>query len=94
MKAVNSGFGGGGGRLWLPCPARCLHPAPRTPRPPLSKGALGVETDPAELAFRAPLAARDVRWRLGVGVVAADLSARTVTLGGRHAHYRRLIVSY
>ena len=47
-------------------------------RPPLSKDALLGE--PEGLAFRIPRAAQDVHWRLGETVVAADLSARTVTL--------------
>jgi len=60
-------------------------------RPPLSKGALTVGAgssesdgefvlDAATLAFRVPKAAQDVQWRLGRAIVAADLSARTVTL--------------
>ncbi|MEU5260609.1 FAD-dependent oxidoreductase [Amycolatopsis sp. NPDC021455] len=49
-------------------------------RPPLSKTALGAE--PADLAFRIPRHARDVTWRLGEAVTAADLSTRTVTCAG------------
>jgi NADPH-dependent 2,4-dienoyl-CoA reductase/sulfur reductase-like enzyme len=49
-------------------------------RPPLSKTALGAE--PGDLTFRIPRHARDVTWRLGEAVTAADLSARTVTRAG------------
>ncbi|MGW3999895.1 NAD(P)/FAD-dependent oxidoreductase [Amycolatopsis sp. NPDC004772] len=49
-------------------------------RPPLSKTALGAE--PGDLTFRLPRHARDVTWRLGEEVTAADLAARTVTLAG------------
>ncbi len=58
------------------------EPHPPYNRPPLSKDALAGTTDPAALAFRVPRAAAQVRWRLGERVVRADLTARTVTLGG------------
>lgn len=63
-------------------------------RPPLSKDALFPKVsptsaepteptppgpDPVPLTFRVPKAAQDVQWRLGERVVAADLTARTVT---------------
>lgn len=48
-------------------------------RPPLSKEALGHEFDLATLTFRVPRAVKDVTWRLGERIVAADLDARTVT---------------
>ncbi len=47
-------------------------------RPPLSKAALGDGSDLAALTFRIPRAAREVTWRLGERIVAADLDARTV----------------
>lgn len=49
-------------------------------RPPLSKDALLGSTGAADLAFRVPRAAHDVQWRLGERVIAADLTARMVTL--------------
>jgi 3-phenylpropionate/trans-cinnamate dioxygenase ferredoxin reductase component len=51
-------------------------------RPPLSKDAVGAAFDPGQLPFRVAKAAADVTWRLGEAAVAADLTARTVTLGG------------
>ena len=63
-------------------------------RPPLSKAALRTGPDPAGLVFRTPRAARDVEWRLGVPVVAADLGARTVTLAdGRVLGWDGLVVA-
>ncbi|MGW3967633.1 NAD(P)/FAD-dependent oxidoreductase [Amycolatopsis sp. NPDC005003] len=56
------------------------EPHPPYNRPPLSKTALGA--DPGDLAFRLPRHVRDVTWRLGEAVTAADLAARTVTLAG------------
>lgn len=51
-------------------------------RPPLSKEALlnGVRHSTLELRRRASV--RDVEWRLGTSVLAADLDAHTVTLPG------------
>ena len=49
-------------------------------RPPLSKEALVAGPDPANLVFRTPRAAQDVEWRLGVTVISADLTAKTVSL--------------
>lgn len=49
-------------------------------RPPLSKDALRGALEHSTLAFRHRLTADDVEWRLGSGVVAADVSARTVSL--------------
>jgi NADPH-dependent 2,4-dienoyl-CoA reductase/sulfur reductase-like enzyme len=51
-------------------------------RPPLSKQALAAEPDLATLTFRVPRAARDITWRLGECVAAADLDHHTVTLAG------------
>ncbi len=51
-------------------------------RPPLSKEALATEPDHATLAFRIPRAAKDVTWRIGQRVDAADLDAHTLTLAG------------
>ncbi|RFS84450.1 FAD-dependent oxidoreductase [Actinomadura spongiicola] len=48
-------------------------------RPPLSKEALGSGFDLTKLTFQASPRAKDVTWRLGERVVAADLNARTVT---------------
>jgi 3-phenylpropionate/trans-cinnamate dioxygenase ferredoxin reductase subunit len=51
-------------------------------RPPLSKDGIGAEFDAAQLPFRvARAAAETIGWRLGAPAVAADLSARNVTLG-------------
>jgi NADPH-dependent 2,4-dienoyl-CoA reductase/sulfur reductase-like enzyme len=51
-------------------------------RPPLSKDGIGAEFDAGQLPFRVARAAADsVGWRLGGPAVAADLAARTVTLG-------------
>ena len=63
-------------------------------RPPLSKEALYGRPDAADLQFRIPRAAKDVRWRLGERVVAADLAARTVTLtSGEVIGWRGLVVA-
>lgn len=48
-------------------------------RPPLSKDAVGTEFDAGSLPFRVSKAARDVDWRLGAPVAAADTGGRTVT---------------
>jgi 3-phenylpropionate/trans-cinnamate dioxygenase ferredoxin reductase subunit len=48
-------------------------------RPPLSKEALHAGVDEERLEFRIPRGAKDVVWRLGTRVAAADLDARTVT---------------
>lgn len=63
------------------------EPYPPYNRPPLSKEALLSSGDAvraaelaASLAFRPRAAAGDVRWRLGRTVVAADLTARSITL--------------
>jgi len=51
-------------------------------RPPLSKDGIGAEFDAAQLPFRvARAASMSIGWRLGAPAVAADLSARNVTLG-------------
>jgi 3-phenylpropionate/trans-cinnamate dioxygenase ferredoxin reductase subunit len=51
-------------------------------RPPLSKDGIGTEFDAGQLPFRvARAAAESIGWRLGAPAVAADLSARNVTLG-------------
>jgi len=51
-------------------------------RPPLSKDGIGAEFDAAQLPFRvARAASMSIRWRLGAPAVAADLTARNVTLG-------------
>lgn len=63
-------------------------------RPPLSKEALAREPDLAELLFRIPRHAREVVWRLGRRAVAADLSARTVTLDdGQVIEWSGLVVA-
>jgi NADPH-dependent 2,4-dienoyl-CoA reductase/sulfur reductase-like enzyme len=49
-------------------------------RPPLSKDGIGAEFDTGPLAFRVARSAGDVGWQLGRSAVAADLTARTVTL--------------
>lgn len=67
------------------------EPHPPYNRPPLSKQAT---PDLDGLLFRIPRAARDVEWRLGVPVVAADLSARTVTLAdGQVLEWTGLVVA-
>jgi NADPH-dependent 2,4-dienoyl-CoA reductase/sulfur reductase-like enzyme len=58
------------------------EPHPPYNRPPLSKAALRTTPDVTGLLFRAPR--RDIEWRLGKPVVAADLTARTVTLDDGH----------
>ena len=51
-------------------------------RPPLSKDGIGAEFDAGQLPFRvARAAAESIGWRLGAPAVAADLTARNVTLG-------------
>lgn len=63
-------------------------------RPPLSKDALSGELAHEALAFRARASVADVTWRLGVGAVAADLAARTVTLAdGSVLPYAGLVVA-
>jgi NADPH-dependent 2,4-dienoyl-CoA reductase/sulfur reductase-like enzyme len=65
-------------------------------RPPLSKEALAGEEEPdhAGLAFRIPRHAREVTWRLGHRVVAADLGMRTVTLeSGERLAWDGLVVA-
>ncbi|HEU5353379.1 MAG TPA: FAD-dependent oxidoreductase [Actinocrinis sp.] len=63
-------------------------------RPPLSKDALLGASGAADLAFRVPRAAQDVQWRLGERVTAADLAARTVTLGsGETLEWAGLVVA-
>lgn len=49
-------------------------------RPPLSKEALAGGVDVEDLHFRRRDSIDDVEWRLGTGVVASDLAAKTVTL--------------
>ena len=49
-------------------------------RPPLSKEALAGGVQVEDLLFRRKDSINDVEWRLGSGVVASDLAARTVTL--------------
>jgi len=50
-------------------------------RPPLSKDGIGAEFDASQLPFRvARAAAMSISWQLGAPVVAADLTARTITL--------------
>jgi 3-phenylpropionate/trans-cinnamate dioxygenase ferredoxin reductase component len=51
-------------------------------RPPLSKDGIGAVFDAAQLPFRLARAATGIEWRLGEPAVAADLTARTVTLAG------------
>ena len=49
-------------------------------RPPLSKEGLRDGVDQDALSFRRKASVDDVTWRLGIPVVASDLSAGTVTL--------------
>ena len=63
-------------------------------RPPLSKEALvgGVRVE--DLLFRRREAIGDVEWRLGVPVVASDLTERTVTLAdGQTLPFRGLVIA-
>lgn len=63
-------------------------------RPPLTKEALKNGVDVTVLHFRQRASTADVVWRLGEPVVAADLTARTVTLeSGEVLAYRGLVVA-
>ena len=63
-------------------------------RPPLSKEALAGGVRVEDLHFRRRDAIGDVTWRLGVPVVASDLTERTVTLSdGETLSFRGLVVA-
>lgn len=63
-------------------------------RPPLSKEVLASDVSHEAVAFRARAATADVEWRLGVEAVAADLTARHVTLAdGTRLTYEGLVVA-
>ena len=63
-------------------------------RPPLSKEALAGGVRVEDLHFRRRDAIGDVEWRLGVPVVASDLTERTVTLANGHTlRFRGLVIA-
>ncbi|PVZ53665.1 NAD(P)/FAD-dependent oxidoreductase [Arthrobacter sp. H-02-3] len=67
-------------------------------RPPLSKALLAAPGTPEEalaaVQFRPRASATGIEWRLGTGIVAADLAARTVTLGsGESISYDGLVIA-
>ncbi|MFE9172861.1 NAD(P)/FAD-dependent oxidoreductase [Streptomyces kebangsaanensis] len=63
-------------------------------RPPLSKEVLAGKASFESLAFRPRAAVADVEWRLGTGVVAADLDRRAVELeDGEVLPYAGLVVA-
>jgi len=62
-------------------------------RPALSKDALQQVPELAEIVFRVPRAATDVRWRLGRPVAHADLAARTVTVEDETIPWDGLVVA-
>lgn len=67
-------------------------------RPPLSKSLLAAPGTPAEalaaVQFRPRASATGIEWRLGTRVAAADLAARTVTLGsGESISYDGLVIA-
>ncbi len=63
-------------------------------RPPLSKEALAGGVRVEDLLFRRREAIGDVEWRLGVHVVASDLTERTVTLAdGQTLPFRGLVIA-
>ncbi|MAF72807.1 MAG: ferredoxin reductase, partial [Micrococcales bacterium] len=63
-------------------------------RPPLSKEALAGGVRVEDLHFRRREAIGDVEWRLGVPVVASDLTERTVTLAdGQTLPFRGLVIA-
>ena len=63
-------------------------------RPPLSKEALAGGVRVEDLLFRRREAIGDVEWRLGVPVVASDLTERTVTLAdGQTLPFRGLVIA-
>ncbi|MED6330482.1 MAG: FAD-dependent oxidoreductase [Actinomycetota bacterium] len=63
-------------------------------RPPLSKEALAGGVRVEDLLFRRREASGDVEWRLGVPVVASDLTERTVTLAdGQTLPFRGLVIA-
>ncbi len=63
-------------------------------RPPLSKEALAGGVRVEDLHFRRRDAIGDVKWRLGVPVIASDLTERTVTLSdGETLSFRGLVVA-
>ena len=63
-------------------------------RPPLSKEALAGGVRVEDLLFRRREAIGDVEWRLGVPVVASDLTERTVTLvDGQTLPFRGLVIA-
>jgi len=63
-------------------------------RPPLSKEALAGGVRVEDLHFRRRDAIGDVEWRLGVPVVASDLTERTVTLAdGQTLPFRGLVIA-
>ena len=63
-------------------------------RPPLSKEALAGGVRVEDLHFRRRDAIGDVTWRLGVPVIASDLTERTVTLSdGETLSFRGLVVA-
>jgi len=63
-------------------------------RPPLSKEALAGGVRVEDLLFRRREAIGDVEWRLGVPVVASDLTERTVTLADRQTlPFRGLVIA-
>ena len=63
-------------------------------RPPLSKEALAGGVRVEDLHFRRREAIGDVEWRLGVPVLASDLTERTVTLADGHTlPFRGLVIA-
>ncbi len=62
-------------------------------RPPLSKEALADEVAHDRLEFRRRASVDDVAWRLGEGVTAVDVDARTAVVGGEVLPWDALVLA-